>query len=431
MGDVVFPRSPSLRYKKLARSTTFASLPPPLRVSTTNHHDIGGYRGGGHSLPFSHTMLNLLSYVALVLGTSLIGIIVTLALVPSLRIKFFRMREGGDLALFPWIGDDVSLLTGHLHLTEPGPRNLQDHLRWMKNSPSGAYVLWAGIFWPVLNLMSPEVVQPILKSTSPKSYPYTKIHPWLGISLLTSAGDLWKRKRRQITPAFHYTILQGFQPVFCEKTELMLEHMGHAADSATPVDVFRLITLCTLDIIGMCAFGYEINASTEPNSPYVLATYELSELFYRRLFDPLLLLMPEFLYERITDSGRRWRRALDIIHKLPETVIAKRREGLQKGIDTGISVVAHQREYVDFLHILLTATDENGQPLTNQEIRDEVDTFMFEGHGMMDPCHTSRSFTHSFIHSLDHRYDIVRLGVGHVLYRHQSGRAGSRDPRGR
>ena len=35
--------------------------------------------------------------------------------------------------------------------------------------------------------------------------------------------------------------------------------------------------------------------------------------------------------------------------------------------------------YLDFLDILLTARDEDKKGLTDREIRDEVDTFLFEG----------------------------------------------------
>jgi len=46
--------------------------------------------------------------------------------------------------------------------------------------------------------------------------------------------------------------------------------------------------------------------------------------------------------------------------------------------ECGIDVSTNKR-YLDFLDILITARDEDGKGLSHQEIRDEVDTFMFAG----------------------------------------------------
>ena len=54
---------------------------------------------------------------------------------------------------------------------------------------------------------------------------YDPLLPWLGISLLTSTGKAWKAKRRMLTPAFHFKILQNYAAVNIAQTNVFLDLM--------------------------------------------------------------------------------------------------------------------------------------------------------------------------------------------------------------
>jgi len=52
-------------------------------------------------------------------------------------------------------------------------------------------------------------------------------------------------------------------------------------------EIQQWITNLTLDIIGECAFGYQINAQ-KAQSPYVKAINEVMQVFFDRVCNPLL-----------------------------------------------------------------------------------------------------------------------------------------------
>ena len=56
------------------------------------------------------------------------------------------------------------------------------------------------------------------------------------------------------------------------------------------------------------------------------------------------------------------------------------RLSLQSEQKTDPKLANSEDQVLDFLGILLAARDEDGKGLTDLEIRNEVDTFLFEGH---------------------------------------------------
>lgn len=108
---------------------------------------------------------------------------------------------------------------------------------------------WLG-FRPVVAFFKAESVEVILSSNTviDKSFDYTLLHPWLGTGLLTSWGGKWRLRRKMLTPAFHFRILEDFVPIFNEQAQIFASLLRVHADKKA-VDIVPFITMCTLDII--------------------------------------------------------------------------------------------------------------------------------------------------------------------------------------
>lgn len=285
----------------------------------------------------------------------------------SLRKTFERHGVPGP--------DGRHWLYGHLHLL---PSRSVDRLKLgqkFTDTYKRYYRFWVGPLRANIILIHPETVKLVLKSSEPKPKgfggAYRHALPWLGEGLLLSDGERWSRARRLLTPAFHFDVLRPYVSIYNEAVNTLLEQVEKYSLSGESFDIFEPVSLCTFDIILRCAFSYQTDCQLSGQGhPYVKAVREITELWSERSRNPLMY--PDIVYY-LTPSGRKFVKQCNYVHRIAEDVIDKRKEFLD---NNDVS----ERKCLDFLDILLTARDENGLGLTKLEIRNEVDTFMFEGH---------------------------------------------------
>lgn len=101
----------------------------------------------------------------------------------------------------------------------------------------------------VLDISSTQNVEKVLLAkTTKKSFPYEFLEPWLGTGLLLSFGEKWFQRRRIITPAFHFKILDQFMDVFNHEADVLVSKLEKRVNQGE-FDIYDYITLYALDSI--------------------------------------------------------------------------------------------------------------------------------------------------------------------------------------
>ncbi|XP_048353217.1 cytochrome P450 4B1-like [Sphaerodactylus townsendi] len=247
---------------------------------------------------------------------------------------------------------------------------------WTKEYPH-CHPIWYGGFLVFLNINHPDFAKAVFSRNDPKSLVvYDFLVPWIGKGLLILNGPKWQKHRKLLTPGFHYEILKPYVALLVESVKVMLEKWEKLVpkDTKTSVELFEHVSLMTLDSIMKCAFSYESNCQVNSDNNYIKTVYDLCFMFYQRMKTPL---HHNDLIYWFTSQGRQFHKGCKLAHLHTDNVIRERKESLKN--EQELEKILKKRR-LDFLDILLCAKDENGNPLSDEDLRAEVDTFMFEGH---------------------------------------------------
>jgi len=101
----------------------------------------------------------------------------------------------------------------------------------------------------LVSISGPKEVEAVLASQKliDKADEYEYMTDWLGTGLLIATGSKWFKRRKVITPTFHFKILEQFTEVFDKHSATFVQNL--AKFKGQEFDVFPHIALCALDII--------------------------------------------------------------------------------------------------------------------------------------------------------------------------------------
>ena len=307
-------------------------------------------------------------------------------------------------------------LWGNLQQVRLMIQHEEESLKFMKyvsDNKFKVFLLWMGPFRPVVSIHHCSLVGKALKLPKNEEV-FRLLRPWLGDGLLISKGSKWFRNRRLLTPAFHYEILSPYISVYNNCTKVLIDKWIMSAKVNDTVKLFDSISLLSLDIILQCSFSFKSDCQNTRSNPYIKAIQDIVELTANRFINPLYRI--DWIYY-LTPTGRKSEKLCRFVHDHSRMVIQERKKELELGKEeqnlSESQVKAKKNgKYLDFLDILLTARDEDGNRLTDQEIQDEVDTFMFEGH---DTTTSGMSWTLYCLAKHPEHQDKVREEVRNVL----------------
>ncbi|KAJ3642887.1 hypothetical protein Zmor_025636 [Zophobas morio] len=271
-----------------------------------------------------------------------------------------------------------NIVVGNITCIQGTPEKIFTTLRELAQNFYPVYKIFS-VYKGTANLVSPEDCELILSNSvhNEKGYIYRLLHRWLKFGLLTSNGQKWQSRRRILTPAFHFNILQEFILVFNEETEKLVQELKKECKKSY-INITPHITQFTLKTITETAMGTKLKFETDKENRYKQAIYDVCDILLYRLTHPWCVedagnvaFNPRFLQER---------RKIRILHQFTKEVIQEREKNFS---DIELPKEEHDvykgKKRLAMLDLLLSVKRNEGS-IDDEGIQEEVDTFMFEGH---------------------------------------------------
>ena len=319
---------------------------------------------------------------------SLVILLLRQCLLPVVRL--YRMHRA--LAMIP-VAEPGHWLLGHIPVVLKIGSDEERFKRWTADGKR--LVRMEMRFLTEIVLVHPETASVLLKTAEPKfESVYGFLRDWLGDGLLISAGKRWARDRRLLTRGFHFDILRGYLPVYKDAMNAVFDQWAddcRHGNGSCEVNATECCKEITLETTLRCIMSFNPRTQSEESKKemekYVDSVHTIAKLLHNRYTNPFL---HSNLIFSLSTTGRQFYKNVDGCHSVSQGLINKRRHAIarmkeEQSLQTQEDQIFALRKeslsgYLDFLDILLTVQDEDGRGLSDKEIQEQVDTFLFEGH---------------------------------------------------
>ncbi len=212
--------------------------------------------------------------------------------------------------------------------------------------------------WPTLLVSGSDLIEQVLvkqhENFTKHRFFWRHVALLTGQGLFTSEGSLWQRQRKLAAPAFAGQRLQSYDSAMTRLTEEMLATWP----DDEVVDLHPHMMKLGLRIAARTMFSAEVEADVqliETAMKDILA--EISRRYSRLFLIPDAVPLPGHI---------RYRRGIAAIEGVVRRLIDERRGSTE---DRG-----------DLISMLMAARDDDGQPMSDKQLRDEVLTMMLAGY---------------------------------------------------
>ncbi|KAI9355273.1 cytochrome P450 [Pilaira anomala] len=182
----------------------------------------------------------------------------------------------------------------------------------------------------------------------------------------TDTDDMdWKLAHKLLMPAFSPRAIKVYQKEMGEITQQSIKIFEQFSPTE-PVEILDWTTNITFETIGRVGFGYDFNllsSPDQPTNPFIDAMGYCLKLSIQRMQQA------QFVKLLPIEANRKFDASIKLMHDVVDGVIAERKKGPD----------AKDMEK-DLLGYMLNARDESNLGLTDENIRDQVVTFLIAGH---------------------------------------------------